>query len=283
MEINIQNYIVAFVDVLGQRAQMEGLLFMPPKSDEKGRREFTERIRRSVQAIKFIQDNFLFHATFCNERHQTDIQGVESDVAETIQRFRKAHITTQRFSDGLVLFCPLAEEGHFPLNSVSGIFRSCASMMLCGLDQGFPFRAGIAIGAGYSTGEGDIYGPVVAEAYRLESEVAMYPRVVLSDSIVDWLLSFDKRSYSTDVETRVTLALRDLCLDSVMKDNDGVFAIDYLNPRMLESLGGSQNVSEPIRGMKDFVDEMIKKYEDKPRILGKYVWVRNYIRSRIQE
>ncbi|NIM20850.1 MAG: hypothetical protein GTN64_00275 [Candidatus Latescibacteria bacterium] len=169
------------------------------------------------------------------------------------------------------------------MNTVSSIFRSCASMMLYGLDQGFPFRSGIAIGAGWSTEEGDIYGPVVAEAYRLESEVAIYPRVVLSDSLVDWLSSFDGRSYSTDVEMRVALALRDLCLDSVMKDKDGPFAIDYLNPRMLESLGGSQNVSEPIRGMKQFVDEMIGIYNGEPKILEKYVWVRNYIESRIRE
>ncbi len=283
MEISIQNYVVVFIDVLGQRAQMEGLLFMPPQSDEEGRREFRERILRSLRPVMFIQHNFQFQANSSNEWYRTMIHGIEPHLVETVQKFRKANIMTQRFSDGLVLFCPLTEEGHFPLSSVSRIFLSCASMMLCGLNEGFPFRAGIAIGAGCSIEEGDIYGPVLAEAYRLESEVAVYPRVVLSDCIADWLSSFDEKSYSSDEEMRVTLALRDLCLGSIMKDKDGVLAIDYLSPRTLELLGGPQNVSEPIRGMKNFVDSMIALHKDEPRILRKYAWVRDYIGSRIQD
>jgi len=156
-------------------------------------------------------------------------------------------------------------------------------MMIGGLAEGHVFRAGIAVGAGYTSEEGDIYGPVLAEAYRLESEVAVYPRVVISDCVANWFASFDRRSYSSDEERRVAIAMRDQCQNLVMKDTDGVLAIDFLKATTLQSLGGSEDLQEKIRAMSDFVGRMIETHRDNPKVLAKYVWVRDYIRSRIQE
>jgi hypothetical protein len=183
----------------------------------------------------------------------------------------------------LVLFCSLSNETHFALGSVWSILHSCATMMVGGLAQGFAFRAGIAIGAGYCGEQGDIYGPVLAEAYRLESEVAVYPRVVLSDDMVNWLRAIGPRPCPSDMETRVTLDLRDDCLDSVMKDGDGVFAIDYLKPKMFKVLGEPTEVVRTICAMKKFVDKMVETHRDNPKVLAKYGWVSDYMTSRIKD
>jgi hypothetical protein len=264
---------------------MEGLLFMPPKANVEAYDAFRNKILRSLEAVQFIQHNFSNFIDSSNDWHQSEIEGISKDVGEKVQKYRITGIRSQRFSDGLVLFFPLREDGHYPLGSTYSALCACASMMLCGLDRGFPFRAGIAIGAGCSLNSSDIYGPALAEAYRLESKVAVYPRVVLSDSILEWLDSFENKSYASAEDQRVAYAMKEKCKEMLMHDEDNALALDYLKESTLVSLGGETNVAKPISGMKLFVNEMIKKFssEENPQILDKYKYVARYINSRAKK
>jgi hypothetical protein len=281
--MDIQHYLVAFIDLLGQKEQMKGLLLIPPKSDGEERKRYEASIRRPLEAVQFIQSNFQRLVTSSNEWHETEIPGMKPEVAEGLQRYRITDIRIQRFSDGLVLFCPLSKETHFPVGSVWDVLHSCASMMIGGLAEGFAFRAAIAVGAGYAPEQGEIYGPVLAEAYRLESEVAVYPRIVVSGQVATWLASLQRKPHASDEEERVTLAMRDQCQNLVMEDKDGVLVIDFLSAEVLQLLEQQGDAAMTIRRMRDFVDKMIETHRDDPKVLAKYVWIRDYIRSRIKE
>ena len=55
-------------------------------------------------------------------------------------------------------------------------------------EWGIPVRGGIDIGVGVDLYPNEVYGPVAASAYKLESEVADYPRIVIGSGLLDYVL-----------------------------------------------------------------------------------------------
>jgi hypothetical protein len=279
----IRNHLVAFIDLLGQRKQMEELLFIPPRSQIAAREDFRSRITRLMGAFAFVQQNISHIAQASNSHHLEAIEGVDTAVQAQLQKYRATDVSYQPFSDGIVLFSPLSTEGHFPLGSVYSLLCACSSIMLLTLDKGFPIRAGIAIGAGCNLNGGGIYGPVVAEAYRLESEVAKYVRIVVHNEFIPWLDSFVSREYPSEQDRRVAAAMVAKCREMVTVDIDGVLILDFLSPTSLTLLGGIEANAQPIAGMRDFVGQMLTKFaqEENEHILSKYKWLNRYIDSRL--
>jgi len=279
----VQNYLVAFIDLLGQREQMKELLFMPPKSEVHAREDFSARMTKLMSAVTFVQNCITQHAESANSHHLEKIEGVDESTQARVQQYRKTELHFQSFSDGIVLFSPLASKGHYPLGSAYSILCACASTMLLSLAEGFPFRAGIAIGAGCTLHENDIYGPVVAEAYRIESEVAKYPRIALHKEFLNWLASFEHKEYSPEQDRRVAVAMVKKCTDMVSFDKDRTLFLDFLSPIALNILGGVEANKSPIISMCNFVSEMIGKFsaENNEKILEKYEWLNRYIDSKL--
>ena len=77
--------------------------------------------------------------------------------------------------------------------------------------------------------ENIILGPAMIEAYKLESEVAIYPRIVVSENLYRYIK--DKRipayPLSEDGELK----------EFIKKDKDGVYFFDILNPNILRKKG----------------------------------------------
>jgi hypothetical protein len=278
-----RNYLVAFIDLLGQRAQMEGLLFLPPKGDVSARLEFQFRILRSMSAVDYVQQNVSRFAKVANRHQFEPIKGVPKAIVKKVQKYRATKLYYQQFSDGIVVYSPLSAVGHYPLGSVFSLMGACASIMLLTLDKGFPIRVGIAVGAGCRLHGKGIYGPVVAEAYRLESEVANYVRIVVHPAVLGWLESFGERQFDRHEDERVACALAQNCKNMLMIDADGVLTLDFLNKASLDMFGGAERAAEPIAGMKKFVSEMLGAFDNgkNERVLQKYQWLSRYIESRL--
>jgi hypothetical protein len=278
----LQYYLVAFIDLLGQRNQMEGLLLMPGKSDISAREDLSARMTRLMTSVALVQNNIYEHTTSANSHHLEKIEGVDEGTQARVQQYRVEELHFQPFSDGIVLFSPLASTRHYALSSICSIMVACSSTMLLSLSKGFPLRAGIAIGSGCTLNGNDIYGPVVAEAYRLESKVAEYPRVVLHDKFLNWLASFEHKTHSSEQDRRVAVAMVKKCTDMVMFDEDGVPTLDFLNPTSLALLGGFDANKQLITSTRNLVSEMISKFsvENNQKLLNRYKQLDRYIDSR---
>lgn len=282
-EVKTSHYLVAFIDLLGQRAQMEGLLFIPPKGEVELRAEFNAKITRLMGAIDFIQQHILSFIDETNKRHLSKIEGIDIDAQARIQKFRKANVRFQNFSDGVVLYASLGGKDHYPLSSIYSTLAACASAMLCTLDRGCPVRIGIAIGAGCLLNGNGIYGPVVAEAYRLESEVAFHPRISVHEGVLSWLSLFETRQYASEQERTTALLLAGDCRKLLFQDTDDTLALDFLGEMSLKMMGGAANTVTLIAGMKKFVSEMIGKFQSTgdEKLLRRYEAVNHYINSRL--
>jgi hypothetical protein len=145
----------------------------------------------------------------------------------------------------------------------------------------------------FAVGEGLI------EAYKLESEKAIYPRILLSkeitnnSKIMESLKLISKKIYNSNY--------------LIKKDNDGFFYLDYLKYRISQSdissqsvqqnglkdtrqfLQGVKEVASYLRFHKIIIEENIKKFKEKiensqdekstkkyQNILKKYEWSKKY-------
>jgi hypothetical protein len=146
------------------------------------------------------------------------------------EKMRKTNLKFQRFSDGLVAYVSLGDPSvPVPLNSVFGLMGACGGLCLLGLATGEPLRIGLEVAWGVELGENELYGCVVAKSHELESKVAGYPRVVVGDQFIEFLMAHsiqeEKNNYSS-LNKRVAQH----CLEMIAIDYDGYHIIDYLGP-----------------------------------------------------
>lgn len=137
-----QNKVVAFIDILG----------------------FSELIKKSAGSGKNADISRIVSALRTMERQQQNLP---------------SEITITSFSDCIVLSAPDSEEGF------KAILLQVWNITKDWLSKGFLCRGGISIGQLIHTEAAAhipsiVFGPAFLEAYRIETDISNYPRVVLS-------------------------------------------------------------------------------------------------------
>ena len=137
-------------------------------------------------------------------------------------------VKTQYWSDGVIRFASLGDqEIKCPLNGITEIFQLSGYFCLLGLARRRPVRGAIDIAWGVELPHGGLFGPVVANSYELESEVAQYPRIVVGQRVVEFLEAH-RANTGADPFTRVNRDNAKLCLDMLLQDADGHWIVHYL-------------------------------------------------------
>lgn len=113
---------------------------------------------------------------------------------------------------------------------ISAIFYLAGTLCLIGLAAGHPIRGGIEIAWGMELHPGELYGPAVARAYELESEVAEYPRIVVGPETVRFLQGHAANP-AEDAFSQADREFASLCLDMLVQDTDGHWFLHYLGDK----------------------------------------------------
>lgn len=169
-------------------------------------------------------------------------------------------ITEQRWSDGLVAFVCLGDkEVKCPLNGIFGLFGLCGILCFLGLAGRQPVRGAIDIAWGVELHPGEIFGPVVARAHELESEVAQYPRIVVGAHVIDYLNACLAQPL-IDMYSQVNKTMAELCLNMLISDADGFFILHYLGDAFRNSITTTQHQLLYDKALK-FVLEQIELHQ----------------------
>jgi hypothetical protein len=182
---NAYNYLISFIDLLGQRDALKGQGLMPVFKTEEDHKQFISTLKDSIGAILRLQvraDDMLREGQ--RDRPESPFRASLSDEQKVLwDEMSRARVTTQRWSDGLVSFVCLGDKNiKCPLNSVFNVFGSAGSLCFMGLASGRPLRGAIDVAWGVEIHPGELYGAAVARAYELESIYAQYPRIVIGSS-----------------------------------------------------------------------------------------------------
>jgi hypothetical protein len=237
------DHCVVFIDFLGFRNVL----------NNKGKMRNLLMILKALQASK---SNFQINKKVIDER----LGSIELQAA------------ISSFSDNVVISYPLEQmytddglnENTVPYIVMDHARAFVAQIATVAFTLGLLIRGGITIGKLYHH-EGVVFGQGLVDAYRLESQVAVYPRVVLSSAM--------SRNAAWRTEDR----------RMVKRDFDGVYYLDYLHPMIMafspEGMNWLRDLGKRMEFVQDRIQQTILKLESggQLREAAKWGWFGNRI------
>ena len=225
-------HVVAFVDVLGQRARLETLNGLKPTTDRNDPR--WRVLDEGADQVQLLRNAFVQAFEEAQRPPSSDVPEVYRRRLHNLRRFT---YSLRVFSDCVAISVPIHQEPPSSLAvAAMGLFAtlySVAAVMLIGLGHGIPTRAGIDVGPGLTGAlDEEVYGPVLLNAYRLESKKAEYPRAVVGKGLLAYLDALARLQQEPDQEralaARLALDCRAklLCADPY----DGLTMLHLLSP-----------------------------------------------------
>lgn len=231
--LSICDYAVAFIDLLGQKAEMPGR-YLPPNRDEA-----IALVKESVGKIIGMQKLFerFYHGFTAPSAHD-----IYSRLPEGVKReapdLAPGELKWQHFSDGFVIYAPLGNGlVSSPSNSIFGMLLATGVLCCSGLAAHSPIRAGLDVGWGVEYRPNELYGAALACGYHLESQVAQWPRVVVGEGLMEYLNHYASPT-GADIGARFRNLMAKQCMGLIAPDIDGQMVVDYLGKNFAEAVGG---------------------------------------------
>ncbi|HEU5047867.1 MAG TPA: hypothetical protein VFT64_08500 [Rickettsiales bacterium] len=180
-----QDHIILYIDLLG----------------------FKDAIRSNKEIIDIIEELLTIIAGIKREYQIEEIPGNMIEMNPAISTF----------SDHLVVSYPIAPlKKHKVLDWVIVEFRKIVgSLIIRTLRDGFLLRGSLTLGNIYHH-KGIIFGEGLNRAYEMESKVAIYPRIVVSDDVLP---------IAAPAEAYVGKMIKE--------DFDGILHLDYLDDTLI--------------------------------------------------
>ena len=230
-DLRFQNYLVAYLDLVGQRDALRRLLVIPSTPEQE--RKFIEAARESLGKVLVLREWF---AEFFDGATQHDPDHFPPELRDTMRKGTRSEHTIFGMADSYVAAVPLdgTDENCKDLNGVFLAFLSICSFAPRAFAAKMMFRGGIDIGIATRVKEtNEIYGSAVVKAIHLESEVAEYPRIVIGDGLIGFLEDV-RNQVSQTVFGKTAKTLADICRRVVVQDFDGRQMLDFSGGRREE-------------------------------------------------
>lgn len=173
------------------------------------------------------------------------------------------------FSDSIVISYPVnLSIGGALFHVLMDIVFICIDL----LSAGIFVRGGVTCGQMYHD-KNICFGPAMIKAYKLESEVAKYPRVVVDECALKMGLKYPGCTNSVDLEEEFLLSL--LCSDEA-----GIFYLDFLSQR--QEYDDDETYICGIRKARRCIKEQLAKNHP-PQIQEKYIWFAEYYNRTVKK
>lgn len=239
--LNIGNYCVSFIDLLGQRLEYKNEGRLPNFKSAEEKEQFIEKLRNTIGRIDSLQrtsNDFLKAAL----RDRSPLrEKLPPHIKTVFDEAREVRLKQQRWSDGLVYFVSLMEgEVKCPMSGVYTLLVTSGSLCFLGLAGKLPLRGSVDIAWAAELHDGELYGAAVAKAYELESQVAQYPRIVVGPRIVEYLIT-NIQSPASDIYTECNRGLARLCSSMLAVDSDGYHYVHYLGDAFHRAVSGDRH------------------------------------------
>lgn len=279
-EIYAGNYLVLFVDILGQQDLLRQIHCLPDRSNQKQVEEFENLLKKTVGTVNGFRDTF-YHFFKGAENQPIDISRLTEEQKRLYDKSRSNEIKSHMFSDFVTLFLSLRDDiNKVPMIGVYSALNSAASSFIAMLSQGYAIRGGMDIGVGVEFWEDEIYGPALARAYALESKIAQYPRIILGDEIVTYI-HLQRSRPEGDVFSMMNKGFAEVCANLIAIDDDGYAFLDYLGEGFRKDIS-SINAALVMKAYKHVIKESEKyKSTKNSRLAFRYSLLRSYFEDRI--
>jgi hypothetical protein len=281
--VKFGNFLVAFIDILDQRASLRLLKDLP--ENEIQRDEFIQQIKNTFGAVDGVRKWFSsFYEAFVDSKASLD--GFSEEQREIYHKLKATDVKFQYFGDTIIMYVSLNRE--LESKAVNGLYATLlasGTTMLCSLAARHPLRGAIDVGIGGQMYKGEIYGSCLINAFDLESKVAQYPRIVVGENAVSYLMYLmnKKTEERNDLISRYEKGLANTCLNLLCKDVDGHSIVDYLGTEFRSLMKRAKIEDDLVRKAFEFVREQTTKWqqEQNTKLAFRYNVLRQYFAGRL--
>ncbi|MDA2550220.1 hypothetical protein COL26_15375 [Bacillus thuringiensis] len=172
------------------------------------------------------------------------------------------------FTDNVVIGWPIYGDGEGELGTT---FLNLAEYQFSLVFDGFFIRGGVSVGPHFMDEE-TVFGPELITAYNLESQVAVYPRIILSGKSIEKVHTY-KSYYPSKYDNPFYFEL--------LEDMDGEWFINYLYVLFdwyeEEARNGDFTPFFPhLETHRNRIESALDTYVNNHKLLKKYAWIANY-------
>jgi hypothetical protein len=258
---NFAHYCVSFIDILGQRLEYKDERLLPEFKSTDEKEKFQIKVRNTIGKIDFLQRSTdIFLDKVLNYRSSV-IEKVPPNQIDIYNKIKEVHLSRQRWSDGLVSFISL-EEGDVkcPIQGVYIQLITACYQCFFGLANKIPLRGSVDIAWGAELHKGELYGAAVAKAYELENCVAQYPRIVVGQTVINYLNDNINKPVS-NIYNEVDKTFAKISLGLLAQDFDGYYVAHYLGGTFQRMVSSNLH-SDFYQTSLSFIQEQCKKWKD---------------------
>ncbi len=281
----LRYYFVANIDALGQSIRLLELNSIPitPQDEEEAvsvlsdTAGFIMKLRRSFTHF-YTEHRNAFPSTY-------PLDSLSDTYKALAQETVNQEPLISSFSDTIIIAVPLDAAFDHAL-SISGILAALYAICgtyLAALGEGRPIRCGIDVGVAIElpTDAHEVYGEAIVKAHRLESNFALYPRVVIGNSLYDYIDSVQHLT-STGDYTGVASRLAEVCKSIITKDHNHFYILDVIGAGIRSDT--SVEIESLVQKAYEFVVQAHTDFTAKNNLLlaSRYGSLRNYFESRLE-
>jgi hypothetical protein len=270
-------YCLTFIDILNQKEALRKIHKLPDTEAEK--EEFIAQWRETFGVVDTYRSSFDRFFELNSQPGRQNLPKLDMEKTELMTRFLNYEIKKQLFSDTMIYYVSIME--HPDRLAITGIYTmllACAGTFLVTLSDGLVCRVGIEAGLAGEFYKGEVYGPALYHAHRLESEVAKYPRIAVGAELLQYVeAELANPGQSLTDNYRRTMAQK--CKNWVSHDADGVPILDYAGAAARNIFPES---SELVDKALAFAEAELDKFkrEGNDKLAERYSLLRNYLTTR---
>jgi len=276
------NYAAAFIDILGQRAELARFPRLPNTKDEEAMAEFLAVVKSTVGTVVELRRNI--RSFFDAFTEHSAAPYLPEPLRSAFEQYTAMEIRFQAFSDGLFIYVPLAvDKIPVPVRGILGLFAACGMASLIGLAAGRPVRGGIEVGWGVEYAPNELYGSAVSRSYDLESKVARYPRFVIGEQLAEYINAI-KLNPAEGIPAEMGRAFAAYCQRMLTTDNDGYPIVDYLGSAFREVVGNGIT-RDTVEKAYDFVVHQLLQWKKQKntKLAFRHSLLRDYFHARLPD
>jgi len=280
--IDLRYYAVCLIDIQGQGSKLDQWRRFPSEEPDDDSC-FWEAVRGTLGTVDTVRRCFREWYSMAQKR-PPEISGFNEQESRELQRMNSTVPNAMCFSDTIVFFSEVSRGEQSAL--VYPLLQHLITMTLllpAMWASKIPIRGAIHVGIGASLGKDDFYGPALADAYRIESKQADWPRVLVSNDAIEFF-RVHKVSSSNSWIQRENAACAEAASLMLKKDEKGLWMLDFLSPAVAKNYDPTGHMAELIlKGYKFVCDEHVRFAggTGDPRLAERYAKLKEYFESRM--
>ncbi len=180
-----------------------------------------------------------------SEKKENEIQYIEKAINILKSFTNQSSLVVTQFSDSVVISTNDSED------NFQKLLKCLLEISIKSIGIWYLLRGGITKGKLIHTKD-YLFGPAMNYAYKLESELAIFPRIIIDEQLNE---EINKRND---------------CFFT--KDFDGIYYLDYLNPKNFINMK-KEELKTHLDSIRDALNEFNKKSINDLKIKQKYLWL----------